>query len=407
MNKIIIKGEFWDSYIYSNNLILVKYDGTLESYVWDDIIFSKVSRDDHDILAYQCAYLQSDYLYGISERDLFNDPDIKKIVEEKFSRLRNLCFELKDIQKFSNSSKKIELRELTIDLGIYNNILYYCDSMGVFNRRLRHYNNEQYISSRENKLWDGLAQCLKIGYGGRIALSASSDGLFEINSKYNPYSLEEDDVFKRSDIIEVSKEHSSYCSWSFSSLFSGSYSNASFLIGLKYEKNEEPYFYDVDSRFILKYFETYSEADIFKNSSADAIVISGNEKIYRITSRKIETVLFTQSNLGTEDNVFKPFGEKDFIITEKIIDAEVVEFGVIVETQTKLYILLSNGEIVIINEKGNNEIVRWRVFPRSKCYANQLHIIYNDRLEILSFNEDYFVNQDKKVFGQKFKSFFK
>ncbi len=402
MNKIIIKGEFWDSYIYSNNLILIKYDGTLESYVWDNIIFSKVFQNDRDVLAYKCAYLQGDYLYGISEKDLFDDSDIKKIVEEKFSRLRNLFFEINEIQKFSNSSKKIELRELPIDLGIYNNVLYYCNSTGVFSRTLRHYNNTRYISSRETELWDGKAQCLKIGYGGRIALSASSDGLFEINFKYNPYSIKDDD----SDVIEVSNAHSSYCSWAFSSLFSGSYNSASFLTGLRYEKTDKNDIYDVDAQYVLKYFETYNEKDIFKDREPDSLIISGNEKLYRITHDKIETVLYTQKNIGTENDIFKLLDERKNIITETIIDAEVVEFGVIVETQTKLYILLSNGEIVTINEKENDEIIRWRVFPRSKCYLNQLHIIYSDRIEILSFNDDYFVNQDKKVFGQKFKPFF-
>jgi len=45
------------------------------------------------------------------------------------------------------------------------------------------------------------------------------------------------------------------------------------------------------------------------------------------------------------------------------------------------------------------EPVNWRIFPRSKHYENQLHIIYNDRLEIISFNHDYFVNQNEKWAG--------
>lgn len=402
MNKIIIKGEFWDSYIYSNNLILINCDGTLESYIWDRLIYSKVLPNDRNFLAYKCAYLQGDYLYGISEKNLFYDPDIKKVVEDKFNCIQDFDFEVSRIQKFSNCVKKIALSELTIDLGIYNNVLYYCNSNGVFSRTLRHNNYTQYISSREYELWDGKAQCLKIGYGGRIALSASSDGLFEINNKYNPYSLD-DGTFSDSDIIEVSQAHSSYCSWSFSSLFSGSYRGPSFLNGLKYEKDD----YDKsDYKYLLKFFGTYDEEAIFKNNRSNALLISGNEKLYRISSNKIETVLFSQNNIGTENDVFKLIDERETVISEEIIDAEVVEFGVIIETQTKLYVLLSNGKIVTINEKENDEIIRWRVFPRSKCYTNQMHIIYNDRLEIISFNEDYLVNQEKKIFGQKFKSFF-
>ncbi len=45
--------------------------------------------------------------------------------------------------------------------------------------------------------------------------------------------------------------------------------------------------------------------------------------------------------------------------------------------------------------------MHWRVFPRSDHYSNQLHIIYDDRLEIVSFVHDYFVDQSSKLSGFK------
>jgi hypothetical protein len=45
------------------------------------------------------------------------------------------------------------------------------------------------------------------------------------------------------------------------------------------------------------------------------------------------------------------------------------------------------------------EPVNWRVFPRSKHYANHLHVVYDDRLEVWSFNHDYFLDQKKKRLG--------
>ena len=47
------------------------------------------------------------------------------------------------------------------------------------------------------------------------------------------------------------------------------------------------------------------------------------------------------------------------------------------------------------------EPVRWRIFPRSTNFTNQLHIIYDDRIEILSFVHDYFVNQKSKLAGTR------
>jgi len=45
------------------------------------------------------------------------------------------------------------------------------------------------------------------------------------------------------------------------------------------------------------------------------------------------------------------------------------------------------------------ESVHWRVFPRSENYSNQLHIIYEDHIQIVSFVHDYFVDQSQKLLG--------
>ena len=45
------------------------------------------------------------------------------------------------------------------------------------------------------------------------------------------------------------------------------------------------------------------------------------------------------------------------------------------------------------------EISRVRVFPRSFNYENHLHVIHDNKLEIYSFNNDYFVDQKSKDFG--------
>ena len=37
--------------------------------------------------------------------------------------------------------------------------------------------------------------------------------------------------------------------------------------------------------------------------------------------------------------------------------------------------------------------------PALEHYSNQLHIIYDDRLEIISFVHDYFVDQTSKLSG--------
>ena len=47
-------------------------------------------------------------------------------------------------------------------------------------------------------------------------------------------------------------------------------------------------------------------------------------------------------------------------------------------------------------------ITRWRVYPRSMNYENHLHVILDDRIEIYSFNHDYFLSQQEKEIGIQF-----
>jgi hypothetical protein len=67
----------------------------------------------------------------------------------------------------------------------------------------------------------------------------------------------------------------------------------------------------------------------------------------------------------------------------------------VIEYPTRLVVLRSDGEI----ETFEGEPVHWRVFPRSEHYSNQLHIIYEDSVVIVSFVHDYFLDQKAKLLG--------
>ena len=59
-------------------------------------------------------------------------------------------------------------------------------------------------------------------------------------------------------------------------------------------------------------------------------------------------------------------------------------FGAILELDSALVVVRSDDKVDTFPGKPFN----WRVFPRSRHFTNQLHIVYDDRLEILSFNHD-------------------
>jgi len=82
----------------------------------------------------------------------------------------------------------------------------------------------------------------------------------------------------------------------------------------------------------------------------------------------------------------------------RVIAGGVALFGTIIECENAVVVVPSEGEAITLP----GEPVNWRVFPRSKYYKNLLHIIYEDRLEIYSFNHDYFVDQKMKRSGIRF-----
>lgn len=399
--RIIIYGNFWDSYIYSNQLILIGFNGTISSYDWEKIVLSK-NVPEESVLAYQCAFLQSDYLYRATNTGIFEDREFKTILQKKFQMMTDLEFNINELEDFRTTKKPIELNRLTIDLNIYRNTLYYCDSDGLYIKKL-YRNTKNYLAAHESKLWDCRILGLNFGYAGRLGIAASSEGLFEMNAfEYGKYP---EDIFpiveevRDYTIYQISPQHSSYCSWSYSSLFSGSYIGESELFGFRRIVDKKR----TDNNYELSHLDfrgEFNEEQIFSEKKSDSIIISGNEKIYRLGKHSLEAVSYTQNN--TEDTPFRLIDTQIIPIEEQIIEAAVVEFGVVIETNKRLMVLLSTGEYVDILRKTEDRIVRWRVFPRSNCYINQLHVIFNDRIEIISFNDDYFVDQKNKTIGQRY-----
>lgn len=397
--KIIIEGSFWDSYIYSNNLLLFGQDQTIRSYRWDDFVNSRIFNES-DNLAYRCAFYQSDFLYGIRERELFSDSEIKEIILDKFNRIQNIYANEQELLPFKTYVSPIELPHLTIDIGVFKNKLYYCDSDGLFFRHIRNNNKTSAISSRNHKFWDAYIQCLKVSNYGRIALSASSDGLFELNTTDYNYEMYENFTPVEEDIFQLTKDHSSYCCWAYSSLLNGSYINGTHLFGFKYIKKEDSFDYERDIG--MNFMQGYDTSDVFGDNAPNALVVSENEKIYQLSQKAIKGVEYHQNNLGTNDEIFTHLFSKEQNFGDEIVDAAVAEFGIVVETKKHLYVLLSTGEEIYTVNKNQDDIIRWRIFPRSTCYVNQLHVIYNNRIEIISFNDDYFVDQRYKQIGLRF-----
>jgi hypothetical protein len=67
----------------------------------------------------------------------------------------------------------------------------------------------------------------------------------------------------------------------------------------------------------------------------------------------------------------------DLCFNEKVLRARTAAFGTAIETDQQLYALIGSDKFDLAREP-----IGWRVFPRAKNYANQLHVIQDDRIEI-------------------------
>ncbi len=85
-------------------------------------------------------------------------------------------------------------------------------------------------------------------------------------------------------------------------------------------------------------------------------------------------------------------------INSNVISGTSTYFGNIVEYTDSLLIVQTDNECFTIN----GPITRWRVYPRSRNYKNQLHVILDDCLEIYAFNHDFFLPQTDKQVGVDF-----
>lgn len=144
--------------------------------------------------------------------------------------------------------------------------------------------------------------------------------------------------------------------------------------------------------------EDINERKIFKSAGdRDFLSWGVDDKIYRATDYGFEIVRFkNRPNKEEGEDYFTQVQSLNLQVWKgKVIDGGASYFGTIVECENALVVLLSNGQTKTIE----GPITRWRIYPRSMNYQNHLHVIKDDRLEIFSFNQDYFLNQNDKLLG--------
>lgn len=399
--KIVIQGDYIDCQIYRGRLYLWTFDGSLRVYKWNAIVRSLIKKDT-DKIAMTFCFMDGNYLYKSSLIELFKDTDFRKLLIDKFDSVSKMDFVLtkNKIEEFLFGEQVTPSGIIPTDTEIYSNKLYFINEDGLFSASAHRGKSEKYpVSSRPKKLWDCKLLNIKANKYPQIALSAGNDGLFELNmARSKPSNLSK--VERSQPIYKISDNHSSFSNYAFLSIYNTSTVNNSFLAIFKWniwtdKKNQEIVARDFD--------RAITDNRIFGTNTQENNISWGlQDKIYRATDNGFEIIKF--NNYANRDK-----GEHEFTKLEsinlhawkgKVLNGGTSYFGTIVECENALVVMLSNGEI--LNIRG--PITRWRVYPRSMNYENHLHVILDDRIEIYSFNQDYFLNQEGKQLGIQFQN---
>ena len=388
--KITLFGNYYDCQLYRGRLYLWTFDGDLRIYDWDQII-DKVVKHNGDWLTFLYGYKDGRYLYGSKTKMLFEDDEFKEIVLKRYtsSYRRKHVLEEKEIEDCMIGQQIAPSASLPIDTEIYNNILYYSTEKGLFKTTAHRPRSEKYkVSTKAQKLWDARVLSIIANDYPQMALSAGSDGLYEYrpDSNYDFALLREIEP----QLYRVSERFSLFSNYIFESIFSSSHDGNSYISMFKLYRDENSYFHRV--------FEKEVEENVFidNKSRGDEILSWGiRDKIYQATDNKVRVIKFKKWSDYSYHERLNYFGVLNLKSESNLIKGGAASFGNILEYEDKLLVMMSDNEKFILPE----EVTRWRIYPRSINYLNQLHVILEDRVEFFSFNHDSYVNQSTKLNG--------
>jgi len=395
--KLTIDGVYWDSQIYSGELLLFDADGAVHRVDWRAVVDSIADGNPLVQTALRVAFSDSDLFYNQKVRKILCDPQIETPIKGQLTSLASL--NLHAGRRDWDQNWRIEdapFDFLPTDTDVYYNHIFAAGNDGLYSAPRTGVGTSRPLGKKANKHHDAaILQVKASDYFTAIAIAAGNDGLFEF-------------AFKRTESNVLDNERRlatkpcSSCDWSFQSVMGWTVESA-FLASFRQER-------DPSSKKISRIFDRIIDRqEIFQSSlfdEADAGVVWGcREKMYRITSEGIEVANYAHmppkkgKSSGAQQTKLNQFSQQGTFKlnfdASTVIATGTAPFGTVLEFEDRLVVMRSDGGV----ETFPGEPVHWRVFPRSEHYSNQLHIIYDDRIDIISFVHDYFVDQSSKLAG--------
>lgn len=389
--KIVLLGNYYDCQLYRGRLYLWTFDGQLRVYEWERII-DKVIERSSDWLTYLYGYKDGRYLYNNKTKRLFEDKEFKEIVIRRYTsslREEHVLTE-KDIEDCLIGHQSTPSSSLPIDTEIYDSVLYYSTEKGLFHATAHRPKSEKYlVSTKPQKIWDARVLSITANDYPQMAISAGSDGLFE----YQPKGLKWPSMLQEIEpcLYKISEKFSLFSNYVYESIFSSSRFGNSYISMFKLDR-------DIGLDLFRRVFDRDLDENSFTSDSINGKEVLSwgiRDKVYQATGSKLRVLRFNKWTDYSLDNRLNDLGLLDLDSSSHLIRGGAASFGNILEFEDNLLVIMSDNNTFSIPK----EVTRWRIYPRSINYLNQLHVILEDRVEFYSFNHDSEVNQATKLNG--------
>lgn len=401
--KIIITGKYYDCQVYRGRLYLWTMNGSLKVYDWNKVINQTVIPKFKEKLPFVFSFMEGNFLYNKKVSYIFSDEAYRSVLLNQYKVLVNtpVTVSAEELEKSCLYQGNIPMNELPIDTEVYANNLYFAVDDGLYRKVIHTSASDPSLGPKDTKLWDCRLLSLKANKYPQIALSAGSEGLFELNlvkdEAIRPQALESVEETK---VYKISSKPSSFSNYAFLSVFSSSYVDESYMALFNW-KPVDALRLNVSGKREVKVYRDFDEVighhGIFGERNESEISWGIDDKIYSIKGDTLTILKFNNSaNIVKGETYYQTL---DSVKLPKnigqIVGAGSSYFGNVLEFTKGILVLRSDGNVTVIPD----EVIRWRVYPRSKNYLNHLHLLYDDRLEIYSFNHDALVNQVTKKIG--------
>jgi hypothetical protein len=371
--RVVLYGKYWDSQIYSGSLVLFGLDGSIVELDWTQFVASLPLSEELRLVA-EAALLGSDRFYAPDMRRLIQDPEVKPVMVDKFRRLHNASKEW----HFDISAQGTRIDNPMpfphSDSDYYYGSLYVGGRSGVF----------RMIGDRKEQLADVPVLDIATKHS-TVALAAGSQGLVEVQLFSS----------RPSTVSTITPEPCSVCEWSYSNVVCSDNSHSLFLATfarVRENVNDDP---KRNYQYVRRFEGVLTDNVLFDSPlNNNAIQWGAKDRIYRYSAGEIETA-YRRSTERASFGRMKPRRTAADFNLDQFVGVRVAPFGSVLEFDDRVAVLLNSGNISIFP----GEPVNWRVFPRSLNYLNHLHLIYDDRIEIVAFTSDYFVAPGERLFG--------